>query len=146
MRTVVATLLVLLAVPTAVADAKGFRGKTAQGRMASIMVSSDGYVKRIRISYSAPCGDAARFANVMRLEAPFDSSTPDRVTERAVLINRPEGGPTSRQSVTVTARRRIDARGKQSWSGTFRTRVVILSKDDTPAQTCELKRVRWSAR
>ena len=55
------------------AEAKSFRGKTSQERMASMVVGKDGLVTRIRISYSAPCSDPRyRFPNVLRLEPPFD--------------------------------------------------------------------------
>ena len=66
----------------AAAQAKSFRGKTSQGRMASVVVGDDGFVTRIRISYSAPCTDPRyRFPNVLRVEPPFDESTTEKVTE-----------------------------------------------------------------
>ncbi len=116
MRIVVATLAALLAI-TSVAEAKSFRGKTSQKRMVSVVVGSNGLVTRIRISYSAPCSDPRyRFPNVLRLEPPFKTSTPDAMSETVTLNDRLSGGGRSRQTATVTARRTVDAAGVESWT------------------------------
>ena len=144
MRIVVATVAALLLFG-GVAEAKSFRGKTSQKRMASVLTGKDGLVTRIRISYSAPCSDPRyRFPNVLRIEAPFRTSTADRVSETVTLRDRLRGGGRSRQTATVTARRTVDAAGVESWSGTFKTRVV-LTKGGKRLDTCQLKRVTWSA-
>jgi hypothetical protein len=144
MRIVVGTVAALLLFG-GVAEAKSFRGKTSQKRMASVLTGKDGLVTRIRISYSAPCSDPRyRFPNVLRIEAPFRTSTPDRVSETVTLRDRLRGGGRSRQTATVTARRTVDAAGVESWSGTFKTRVV-LTKGGKRLDTCELKRVSWTA-
>ena len=144
MRIVLTTLALALALPTA-AEAEGFRGKTSQDRLASVVVGDDGFVSRIRISYSAPCADPRyRFPNVLRLEPPFDEATTDEVTEEVVLRDRLDGGGRSRQTATITAERSVDANGVESWSGTFKTRAV-LTKDRKRIDVCELKRVTWSA-
>ena len=81
------------------AKAKSFRGKTSQKRFASVVVGADGQVTRIRISYSAPCGDPRyRFPNVLRLEPPFDAGDAGRVTETITLQGHAEGGGRSRQT------------------------------------------------
>jgi hypothetical protein len=144
-RIALVTLAVLLAGLPATAHAKSFRGKTSQGRMASVLVGDDGLVKRIRISYSAPCSDPRyRFPNVLRIEPPFDESSPDGVTEELMLRDRLEGGGRSHQTVTITAKRTVGDDGRESWSGTFRTRAV-LSKNGRRLDVCQLKRVTWSA-
>ena len=144
MRIVVATLAALLAI-TSVAEAKSFRGKTSQKRMVSVVVGSNGLVTRIRISYSAPCSDPRyRFPNVLRLEPPFKTSTPDAMSETVTLNDRLSGGGRSRQTATVTARRTVDAAGVESWTGTFKTRAV-LTKGGKRLDTCQLKRVTWTA-
>jgi len=144
MRIVLVTLAALLAT-TGIAEAKSFRGQTSQKRFASMVVGKDGLVSRIRISYSAPCSDPRyRFPNVLRIEAPFRTSTADRVSETVTLRDRLRGGGRSRQTATVTARRTVDAAGVESWSGTFKTRVA-LTKGGKRLDTCELKRVTWSA-
>lgn len=144
MRIVVATLAVLLALAPA-AEAKSFRGETSQKRFASVVVGPDGMITRLRISYSAPCGDPRyRFPNVLRIEPPFDSATPDEVTEKLKLSDDLSGGGSSHQTVTVTARRTIAADDTESWSGTFKTRVV-LKRGGKTLDVCELKRVTWTA-
>jgi hypothetical protein len=143
MRIVAATLAALF-VLTGVAQAESFRGRTSQKRLASMLVGEDGLVDRIRISYSAPCTDPRyRFANVLRLEPPFRTSTEDRVRQTVTLRERLSGGGRSRQTATVTARRSVDAAGEATWRGTFKTRAV-LTKGGKRLDTCELKRVTWS--
>ena len=143
-RLALAPLVVLLALPAA-AEAKSFRGETSQNRLASVVVGEDGLVTRIRISYSAPCGDPRyRFPNVMRFEPPFDETTVDSVSEKVMLREKLSGGGRSRQTVTVTARRTVDATGAESWSGTFKTRAVLRRRGKR-LDTCELKRVTWTA-
>ena len=145
MRIVLTTLAILLALPAIAEAATGFRGKTSQGRMASLVVGDDGFVTRIRISYSAPCTDPRyRFPNVLRVEPPFDESTTGMVTEELVLRDKLDGGGRSRQTVTITAERTVAEDGTESWNGTFRTRAV-LTKDGERLDVCELKRVTWSA-
>jgi hypothetical protein len=141
---VLATVATFLAL-TGVAEAKSFRGQTSQKRMASLLTGKDGRVARIRISYSAPCTDPRyRFPNVLRIEPPFATSTRDELSETVTLRERLRGGGRSRQTATVTARRTVDAAGRQSWRGTFKTRAV-LTKGGKRLDTCELKRVTWTA-
>jgi hypothetical protein len=145
MRIVLATLVLLLAW-TGTAEAKSFRGKTSQKRFASVVVGVDGLITRIRISYSAPCTSdpAYRFANVLRLESPFMSSTTDELDETVKLSDRLSGGGRSRQTATVTARRTVDADGGESWKGTFKTKAV-LTRRGKRVDTCRLKHVTWTA-
>jgi hypothetical protein len=144
MRIVLVAVALVLAVAPA-AEAKSFRGETSQKRFATVVVGGDGLVTRIRISYSAPCSDPRyRFPNVLRLEPPFDAATPDDVTEKLKLSDKLMGGGRSRQTVTVTAHRTVDAAGAESWSGTFKTRAV-LTRGGKKLDTCELKRVTWTA-
>jgi hypothetical protein len=44
----------------------------------------------------------------------------------------------------VTARRTVDSAGAESWSGAFKTRVVLTRAGKT-LDTCELMRVTWTA-
>src|SRR6478735_10770760 len=144
MRIVLTALVLALGIAPA-AEAKSFRGETTQKRMASVVVGADGLVTRIRISYSAPCSDPRyRFPNVLRIERPFDASSEDDVTEKLKLNDKLSGGGRSRQTVTVTAHRTVDADGAESWSGTFKTRAV-LTRGGKKLDTCELKRVTWTA-
>src|SRR3954471_21976721 len=63
------------------AQAATFKGKTSQKRAVTVVTGRDGLVTRIRIGYSAPCGEPdTRFPNVFRFSAPFRESTPVLVT------------------------------------------------------------------
>jgi hypothetical protein len=122
------------------ADATAYRGKTSQGRPASVLTGADGLVLRVRIGYDAPCSDPRyRFKNVFRFEAPFGRSTVDDVRETVRVRTPLKGGGNNRQTATFTAHRTGD-----SWSGTFRTRATLTRKGKR-LDTCELRRVRWSA-
>ena len=128
------------------ADAKSFRGRTSQERFATVVTGADGLVARIRISYSAPCraGREYRFPNVFRFGPSLDASTVDDVTDAVTVRQRLKGGGRSRQTASIVAHRTVDAAGVETWSGTFKTRIV-LSRSGKRLDTCELKRVRWTA-
>jgi hypothetical protein len=131
----IAVALVALA-PTA-----AYRGETSQHKVASVITSADGQVQRIRIGYSAPCHDPRyRFPNVMRLEPPFDTATPDLVETRLSFREKLRGGGRTKQTVALTA-----TRAGNAWSGTFAT-TIVLSRGGKHLDTCKLKRVRWTAR
>ncbi|MDA0181458.1 hypothetical protein OJ997_14230 [Solirubrobacter phytolaccae] len=144
-RITIASLCLWLAL-VGTAEATSYVGKTSQGRRATVVTGTDGLVTRIRIGYSAPCrsGKDYRFPNIFRLEPPFKTSTADDVTDTVVVRDRLKGGGRTRQTVTVTAHRTIDAAGVETWSGTFKTRVV-LTRSGKRLDVCELERVSWSA-
>ena len=125
----------------AFAPAAAYRGETSQHKIASVITSADGQVQRIRIGYSAPCRDPRyRFPNVMRLEPPFDTATPDLVQTHLTLREKLKGGGRTRQTVTLSA-----TRAGNAWSGTFAT-TIVLTRAGKHLDTCRLKRVRWTAR
>ena len=144
-RIVVASLCAWL-VLVGTADARSFRGQTSQDRLATVVTDADGLVQRLRISYSAPCraGQAYRFPNVFRFEAPLDASTVDEVRDTVTVRQRLKGGGRSRQTASIVAHRTVEAAGAETWSGTFKTRIV-LSRSGKRLDTCELKRVRFQA-
>jgi hypothetical protein len=125
----------------ALAPAAAYRGETSQHKIASVIASADGQVQRIRIGYSAPCRDPRyRFPNVMRLEPPFDTATPDQVQTHLTLREKLKGGGRTKQTVTLKA-----TRAGNAWSGTFAT-TIVLTRAGKHLDTCRLKRVRWTAR
>jgi hypothetical protein len=125
----------------ALAPAAAYRGTTSQDKVASVITSADGQVQRIRIGYSAPCHDPRyRFPNVMRLEPPFDTATPDLVETHLTFREKLKGGGRTKQTVTVHA-----TRAGNAWSGTFAT-TIVLTRAGKHLDTCRLKRVRWTAR
>jgi hypothetical protein len=147
-RILIAAALAAAALPAA-ADAKSFAGKTSQHHAASVLVGSDGLVERIRVSYSAPCRDARyRFPNIARFEPPFDMASADAVSDSGPPQRRPlKGGGRSVATLSVTASHHVDPTNPnaESWSGTFAVRAVLY-RNGHWLDTCELKRVRWSAR
>jgi hypothetical protein len=123
------------------AHAATFTGKTSQKRAVTVTTGDDGLVTRIRISYSAPCGDAGtRFPNVLRFTAPFRLSTPVLATDRATFSQRLQGGGRNHQTASVVAHL-VDG----AWRGTFRTRA-ILTRGGHRLDKCELRRVEWTTR
>jgi hypothetical protein len=125
----------------ALAPTAAYRGETTQHKVASVITSADGQVQRIRIGYSAPCHDPRyRFPNVMRLEPPFDTATPDLVETHLSFREKLRGGGHTKQTVALTATRAGD-----TWSGTFAT-TIVLTRGGKHLDTCKLKRVRWTAR
>jgi hypothetical protein len=127
------------------ADATSFKGKTSQERSASVLTGPDDMVVRVRIGYDAPCSDPRyRFPNTLRFETPFKSASVDDVNETVRISTRLQGGGRNRQTAAFTAHRTVDAAGSETWNGTFRTRA-ILTRHGKRLDTCELKRVTWSA-
>ncbi len=125
----------------AFAPASAYRGETSQHKVASVIAGADGQVQRIRIGYDAPCRDPRyRFPNVMRLEPPFDTATPDLVETRLTFREKLKGGGRTRQTVTLKA-----TRASNAWSGTFAT-TIVLTRAGRHLDTCVLTRVRWTAR
>jgi hypothetical protein len=125
----------------ALAPASAYRGETSQHRIASVISGADGQVQRIRIGYSAPCHDPRyRFPNIMRLEPPFDTATPDLVETKLSFNEKLKGGGRTRQTVTLKA-----TRAGNAWNGTFAT-TIVLTRGGRLLDTCRLKRVRWTAR
>lgn len=125
----------------AAAPTAAYRGTTSQNKVASVITSADGQVQRIRIGYSAPCRDPRyRFPNVMRLEPPFDTATPDLVKTHLSFHEKLKGGGRTKQTVTLMA-----TRAGNAWSGTFAT-TIVLTRGGKHLDTCRLKRVRWTAR
>ncbi len=136
----------LLALPPGAA-AKSFRGSTSQHRRASVVVGADGLVQRIRVAYSAPCRRVGRFPNIARFTPPFETGTTEAVTSSGVIHQRLKGGGRTTQTLTVQATRHLDPAHPEAetWSGTFTTRAVLYRRGRW-LDTCELKRVTWTAK
>src|ERR1044072_7033663 len=79
-RPLAAAALLALALP-ATADAKTFRGKTSQGRSASVTTGADGVPTRVRISYRAKCGDGHNVTGITQFEPPFDAVNATSITD-----------------------------------------------------------------
>jgi hypothetical protein len=143
-----AVLLILLgclAVP-GVAEGKVFRGETAQGRAASVVVGSDSLVRRARVNWRARCRKG-RFVDRTDFTRPFDSSTSDAIRDEGVYRIRQRGGWRARVTVRVAGRRSFDAAHPllESWHGTLRARVIVTHRGRY-VDTCRLRRLRWRVR
>lgn len=134
-----ATCLLTAAVPASASAATAFRGKTSQGRLASVVTEADGKPKRVRIEWKAPCATGATYTTTTRFVAPFDSAKPGTFSDGGTFHARIPG---YRVTFTTFARGILGADG--SWAGTFRVKAVV-SKKGKAVDTCRLKKVAWSA-
>src|SRR5687768_15211643 len=88
----VLSALLLAAVPTA-ADAKTFRGRTNQGRPASLITDANGVPTRIRVAWRAPCKKPGfRARDSTGFSPPFDSVNADAVNDAGTYRLRFRGG------------------------------------------------------
>jgi hypothetical protein len=133
----IATLMLM----PAAADATTYRGKTSQGRAASIRTGADGIVNRVRISWRAPCGQNKRFVEATVFRPPFDMATGDALRDGGTYRIR-SSGIVGRITIAVTARR--DA-ARNTWRGTLRVNVQVARRGRV-IDRCRLQRVTWRAR
>jgi hypothetical protein len=141
LRVLAAATLALALVP-AVADAKTFKGKTNQGRSASVTTGADGVPTRVRISYRASCKSHAPVVGVTRYQPPFDSASATALHDAGTETVR--SGSRKGESARITSSVSAKLHGDH-WSGTFRVKLVIHFKGRTTG-TCQAKRVVWSAK
>lgn len=143
--TVLAALVTGAALPATV-QAKVFRGTTAQGRAASIVVGSDALVRRARVNWRASCRKG-RFVDRTDFVRPYDVSTPDAIADDGVYRLGEGRGIRSRVTVRLRARRTFDAAhpARETWRGTLSVRVLV-TRDGRYVDTCRLRRLRWHVR
>jgi len=133
--------LLLVAVP-AVADAKNYKGKTSQGRVAQIRTGADGVVNFARLGWRAPCGQNIRYNGNTTFRPPLDAATTDSLTDGGTYRVRIRGGFRARITGTITAQRDP---ATDRWSGTWAVKVMVTRRGKV-VDTCELKQLRWNAR
>jgi hypothetical protein len=139
MRVFAIALAALLLVPAA-AEATTYRGKTSQGRAASIRTGADGIVNRVRISWRAPCGQNRRFVEATVFRPPFNSATGDALQDGGTYRIR-ASGIVGRITIAVTAARDAAA---NTWTGTLAVDVQVKRRGRV-IDRCRLKRLTWSA-
>ena len=129
-----------LLIATAPADAKTFRGKTNQGRTASLVTGADGVPKSVRVSWRAPCKKPGfRAMGGTRFTAPFTSVSADVVTDIDKTYRvRIKGGLRGRITTNLTVNRSGD-----QWVGTLGVREMF-SRKGRVIDVCEVKRVRFT--
>ena len=134
---------VVLGAGAEAAGAEVFRGKTGQGRSASVVIGTDGLLRTARINWRARC----RFGRVVEKTSfmrPHDVSTPDAFEDGGVYRKRQRGGYRLRFTPVVRGRRITGPRGER-WRGTFRAKVLVTRRGRY-VDTCRIARLRWSAR
>jgi hypothetical protein len=129
--------LLIAAVP---ADAKTFRGKTNQGRTASLVTGADGVPTRVRVSWRAPCKQPGyRATGGTKFLAPFTSVTPDVVTDTNKTYRvRLKGGLRGRITTNLVVNRSGDR-----WVGTLGVRE-LFSRKGRVIDVCQVKKVRFT--
>jgi len=125
------------------AEAKVFRGKTSQGRPASVVIGSDGLLRAARVNWRGRCrfgkvGDKTIFIR------PHDASTPDTFSDAGSYRRRDDAGYRLRFDVSVQATRIADDRGER-WRGTFRAKVLVTRRGNY-VDTCRSGRLRFTVR
>jgi hypothetical protein len=133
--------LLFAAVPS-VAAATTFRGKTSQGRTASLVTGAGGVPKRVRVSWGAPCKKPGfRAIGGTTFTAPFTAATADMVqaTGKSYRV-RIRGGLRGRISTDLIVNRSGDR-----WVGTLGVRELFARRGKV-IDVCLLKRIRFTLR
>ena len=134
-----AALAAVVAVP-AQADAKLWKGKTTQGRLASVRTGADDIVNRVKIRWKASCKGSTRTGKTVFVP-PLDSAGAQAFADAGTSRFDLGGGLRSRDTVSVRGTLRADGR----WRGTFRLRSV-LRRDGEVVDRCRVGPIRWRAR
>jgi hypothetical protein len=123
------------------ADAAVWKGKTRQGRTATVVTGADGVVNRVRIKYRARCDDGNGFRAGIVFAPPLDFATTTAVRDGGPIKWTFEGsGERARGRTSVSGGLRSSGR----WTGNFRLRVKIFRNGRLIA-TCRTGRVGWKA-
>jgi hypothetical protein len=121
------------------ADAAYWKGKTAQGKAATVRTAG-GLVSRVRIRWEAPCGDGKALFAVTPFSRPFDRAERRAFEDGGTYRARIRGGLRTTNTVFVRGTRR-----RGVWRGTFHARATVR-RDGRVIDRCRLGRTRWSAR
>ena len=135
--------MAMLAAAAAAAEAKVFRGKTTQGRPASVVIGSDGLLRAARVNWRAR-GRFGRTRDKTIFTRPHDESTPDAFFDAGTYRRRDEFGYRLRFTVSVRGTRIADAQGER-WRGTFRAKVLVTRRGHY-VDTCRTGRLRFTLR
>jgi hypothetical protein len=140
LKPIAAAAVSALLITAAPADAKTFRGKTNQGRTASLVTGADGVPARVRVSWRAPCKRKGyRATGGTRFAAPFTAATADLVQDTGksyrVTI---KGGLRGRISTELVVKRDGDR-----WVGTLGVKELFAKKGRV-LDVCQVKKVRFA--
>ena len=142
LKVTAAAALSTLLIAAAPAEAKTFRGKTNQGRTASLVTGADGVPARVRVSWRAPCKRPGyRATGGTKFAAPFTAAGADLVQDTGksyrVTI---KGGLRGRISTDLVVKRDGDR-----WVGTLGVRELFARRGKV-VDVCEVKKVRFTLR
>src|SRR5689334_8623812 len=140
-RSFAAAALTAALVLPATADAKTFRGKTSQGRSASVVTGAGGVPTRVRVSYRTRCDKGSGVTGSTVFLPPFDQVTADALTDGGTenVKSTTRAGESARITSHLSARRH-----GSRWSGTYRITLVIKYKGRTE-KTCKARGITWRA-
>ena len=136
------SMAMFVAAPAA-AEAKVFRGKTSQGRPASVVIGSDGLLRAARVNWRGRC----RFGRVGEktiFTRPHDESTPDRFADSGTFRRKDGNGYRLRFTASIRGHRTVGERGER-WRGTFRLKILVTRKARY-VDTCRTGRLRFTLR
>ena len=137
------SMLMFVAAATA-AEAKVFRGKTNQGRPASVVIGSDGLLRQARVNWRSRCAQGGRLRDKTGFSRPHDQSTPDAFFDEGTYRRADGNGYRLRFTTSIRATRIADARGER-WRGTFRMKVLV-TRNGRYVDTCRTGRLRFTLR
>ena len=147
-RRIVTPLLTLAALVAAdaTAEAKVFRGKTSQGRPASVVVGTDNLVRTARIRWRPHC-PRGRWVEGTAFRRPHDISTVDSFHDSGTYRLRAADGFRLRITTTIRGTRIFDPANPSAerWRGRFWGKILV-TRGGRYYDTCRLRNVRWRAR
>jgi hypothetical protein len=126
------------------AEAKVFRGKTNQGRPASVVIGTDGLLRNARVNWRAHCRTDGRVREKTSFTRPHDQSSPDAFFDEGTYRGRTSDGYRLRFTGSIRGRRIADERGER-WRGTFRMKVLVTRRGRY-VDTCRSGRLRFTLR
>jgi hypothetical protein len=142
LKVTAAAALSTLLIAAAPAEAKTFRGKTNQGRTASLVTGADGVPTRVRVSWRAPCKRPGyRATGGTKFTAPFTAASADLVQDTGKSYRvQLKGGLRGRISTDLVVRRAGDR-----WVGTLGVRE-LFARHGKVVDVCQVKKVRFALR
>ena len=125
-----------------VAAAATFKGKTHQGRSASLITGADGVPTRVRVLWRAPCKKPGfRATGGTKFQAPFSEVSADAVKDVGKSYRvRVKGGLRGRISTDLVVTRNGD-----HWTGTLGVHELFARKGKV-VDVCHIKRIKFTLR
>jgi hypothetical protein len=141
-KSIAAAALSTLLITAAPADAKTFRGKTNQGRTASLVTGADGVPTRVRVAWRAPCKRPGFHATGgTKFTPPFTAVSAELVQDTGKSYRvRIKGGLRARISTDLVVKR-----DGARWVGTLAVKE-LFARHGKVVDSCQVKKVRFALR